>query len=145
MDRDSSAFGKSPNSAPPNALPLWCDTCRSDQHLILHSIDSLPSGTDDLLVHVIYACTGCSSFHAHAAPFEHVAALLNKSDDIPGLMHFGGGYLHCGMPMTLVGVARRVIQAPPAPDGDPVGDLPEVEFGTKIAQCECGFRLELPA
>ncbi|WP_136017888.1 hypothetical protein [Arthrobacter silvisoli] len=145
MDSDNPAFGQSSNSAPPHALPLWCDTCRSDKHLILHSIDSLPAGRDEALVHVIYACTACGSFHAHAAPFEHVAALLNKSDTIPGLMHFGGGYLHCGMPMTLVGVARRVIQAPPDRDGDPEDGLPDVEFATKIAQCECGFRLELPA
>ncbi|NYD77975.1 hypothetical protein [Arthrobacter cupressi] len=144
MDSDSSAFGRSSNPSLPQTLPLWCDTCRSDEHLILHSIDSVRASTNELLVHVIYACAACGSFHAHAAPFEQVAALLNKSDTVPGLVHFGGEYLHCGLPMTLIGVAHRVIQAPPSPDSASETDLPDVEFDTKIAQCECGFRLELP-
>jgi hypothetical protein len=145
MNGDKSAFGNSPYSSPAHTLPLWCPGCHSDKHLILHSVDSLPQVTDELLVHVVYACTACGSFQAHQARFEDVAALLNNTDTVPGLVHFGGAYLHCGMPMTLIGVAHRVIQAPPIPEGGPEADLPGVEFDTKIAQCECGFRLELPA
>lgn len=111
---------------------------------MLHSIDSLPAGTDELLVHVVYACTACGSFHAHTAAFRQVATLLNHSNAVPGLMHFGGLYLHCGIPMAPAGTAHRIIQAI-LPDGTMEAALPDVELTTEILQCKCGFRLELPA
>lgn len=147
MDSDSSAFGKpsgKQSEAASYGLPLWCATCRSDQHLILHAIGSLSSDTDELLVHVNYACTACGSFHAHAAPFQQVAALLNGSDAAPGLLFFGEEYLHCGIPMTVAGTALRSVQ-PPLSAAETDSDLPGVVLATKIMQCACGFRLELPA
>jgi DNA-directed RNA polymerase subunit RPC12/RpoP len=111
----------------------------------VHSIESLPPGTDELLVHVIYACAACSSFHAHAAAFREVAALVNGSDTVPGLVHFGGLYLHCGKPLTLAGTAYRSIQAPLSMGDTPDAGLPDVVLTTKIMQCPCGFRIELPS
>jgi|GEM_PF-1097322 len=143
MDSDSSAFGKQSEAAS-HGHPLWCAACQSDEHLMLHSIGSLSSDTDELLVHVIYACTACGSIHAHAAPFKEVAALLNDSDAVPGLLHFGRRYLHCGIPMTVAGTTLRRIQSPlSAAETD--SDLPDVVLATRIMQCGCGFRLELPA
>ncbi|MBB6402870.1 hypothetical protein [Arthrobacter sp. AZCC_0090] len=131
-------------AAAPAGLPLWCATCRSGEHLMLHSIDSLPAHTGELLVHVLYACTACGSFQGHAAPFRQVAALLNESATVPGVLCFGDMYLHCGKPMTVAGTADRSIQAPLHTQETPDPGLPDVVLTTKTLQCTCGFRIELP-
>ena len=130
---------------PPSAASLRCDACRSDEHLVLRSIESLPAHAGDPLVHVIYACTACGTSHAHAVPFRDVAGLLNEVGAVPGILQFGEFYLHCGMPMTVAGTATRSIQVPPSTGGSSKTGLPDVVLTAKILSCTCGFRIELPA
>ncbi|WP_120521567.1 hypothetical protein [Arthrobacter celericrescens] len=140
-----SPYGTRPRMpASPQWLPLWCSTCGTDKHLMLHSVESLPAHPVEPLVHVIYACTACGSFHAHAAPFRHVAALLNEAGTVPGTLHFGGSYLHCGVPMAVTGTSYRTIQAPMSTAECPDAGTAEVILGTKTLECACGFRIELP-
>ncbi|HKU30664.1 hypothetical protein [Arthrobacter sp. NyZ413] len=111
---------------------------------MLHSIDPAPATTGEPLVHVIYACTECGSFHAHPAPFRDVAALLNATDSTPGMMHFGTFYLHCGVPMTVARTSHRTIQAPMSTAECADAGMAEVILSTKTLECACGFTIELP-
>jgi hypothetical protein len=133
-----------PSVAIPPGMPLRCAMCRSDQHLVLHSIDPLPAGRGEPLVHVVYACTACGSLHAHAASFRDVAALLNEADTVPGMLKFGNFYLHCGKPMATTGAVRRTMTAPLSSSGTGETCLPDVLLTTKTLRCICGFSIELP-
>lgn len=138
----------SSNEAPhPHAEPIWCGNCNTTDHLILDSIEPLKSPVDGL-VDISYTCVECDTFYAHTAVFLDAAAILNDRGNTTGVLQFGGEYVHCGQPMELTGSEHRSLHAPiltDGPQGDPQAELLDVYLKTKVLQCRCGFRMELPA
>jgi hypothetical protein len=71
------------------------------------------------------------------------ARILNRSATIPGVLQFGGEYIHCGDPMKTQGADPRSIYAPVHTDR-PSAALLEVYLRTKVLHCGCGFQMEIP-
>ena len=117
----------------------WCAGCATDEHLVIESIQALePPRTG--LVSASYTCVGCDYFYAHPAAVAQVAVIVNRPRQGPGLLQFGGAYLHCGEPMTAGGLEHRGIYAP-----EECGDVSlEVYLRTRVLRCCCGFQMEIP-
>lgn len=130
----------------PQSAHMWCPTCRTDEYLVLHAIESIRAHTVGLIVEVSYSCTLCGSILSHYTPFREVAAKLNTKANLEGLILFGDTYLHCSEPMARIPLdVRRSVSASTAP-GDDAPLLLDVRLRTKFLRCAyCGFRLELPA
>lgn len=139
------ADGLSDGMSLPQGERMWCSRCQSDEHLVLHSIDSVHAHNVGLLVAVAYTCADCGLAQSHVTPLREVASKLNTKENLEGLIVFGDSYLHCGDPMVPIPVeVRRSITAKPVGAEELV--LLDVRLGTKVLQCmDCGFRLELPA
>ncbi|AMB39233.1 hypothetical protein AUT26_02600 [[Arthrobacter] sp. ATCC 21022] len=139
------ADGLSDGMSLPQGERMWCSRCQSDEHLVLHSIDSVHAHNVGLLVAVAYTCADCGLAQSHFTPLREVASKLNTKENLEGLIVFGDSYLHCGDPMVPIPVeVRRSITAKPVGAEELV--LLDVRLGTKVLQCmDCGFRLELPA
>lgn len=120
----------------------WCAGCATDEHLVIESIQALePPRTG--LVKASYTCVECDCFYAHSAAVAQVAAIVNRPRQGPGLLQFGGAYLHCGEPMTAGGSEHRGIYA--AVSTEQSGDVPlEVYLRTRVLRCRCGFQMEIP-
>ena len=71
------------------------------------------------------------------------ARLLNRSATAPGVLQFGGEYIHCGEPMKPQGTDLRSIYAPMHTDRPSAGPL-EVHLRTKVLHCGCGFQMGNP-
>jgi hypothetical protein len=133
-----------PNGAPyPRAERIWCGNCHTAEHVILDSIEPLKPPTAEL-VDVAYTCVECDMFYAHTATFQDVAAILNQRGTVSGVLQFGGEYIHCGEPMKISGTGFHSVYAPISTE-DPAVDLLDVYLATKVLQCRCGFRMELPS
>jgi len=145
-----STISQSPSSnetPQPSAEPIRCGNCNTTDYLILDSIEPLKPPVDGL-VDISYTCVECDTFYAHTAVFLDAATILNDRGNTIGVLQFGGEYVHCGRPMELAGSAHRSLQAPirtDDPEQDPAVDLLDVYLKTKVLQCSCGFRMELPA
>ena len=139
------AGGLSDGMSLPQGERMWCSRCQSDEHLVLHSIDSVHAHNVGLLVAVAYTCADCGLAQSHVTPLREVASKLNTKEILEGLIVFEDSYLHCGDPMVPIPVeVRRSITAKPVGAEELV--LLDVRLGTKVLQCmDCGFRLELPA
>lgn len=128
----------------PHAEPLQCRQCRSTDHLDLETIESIEPHTGELLVAVSYTCLRCESSYAHTAAFHDVAGVLNRNGTVSGLLQFGGQYFHCGEPMQFAKSSTRSVYAPLSTEEVDDGLL-DVYLKTRVIQCRCGFRMELPA
>ena len=122
---------------------LWCTQCRTDEHLIIESIDT-PRPPRTGLLDVAYTCVECDFFYAHTAAVARVAEALNRAGQRSGVLQFGGHYLHCGEPMTLVGSGQRSVHATLSTELTGEGAL-EVYLRTRVLCCGCGFQMEIPA
>ncbi|XAS68485.1 hypothetical protein V3C33_04020 [Micrococcaceae bacterium Sec5.7] len=76
-------------------------------------------------------------------PHAQMAPILNRSETEPGVLQFGGDYIHCGEPMTTQGNDLRSIYAP-VHTARPAVELLEVYLRTKVLHCGCGFQMEIP-
>ncbi|MDR6436971.1 DNA-directed RNA polymerase subunit RPC12/RpoP [Paenarthrobacter nicotinovorans] len=123
---------------------LACASCGTSYFLNLETIESLEPHAGELMVRVAYTCSACESAYEHNASFRNVAAVLNRKESFAGLLQFGGTYLHCGEPMTFAKNSGRSVYAPISTE-DVDEDLPDVYLKTRVIQCRCGFRMELPA
>jgi hypothetical protein len=133
-----------PDGAPrPRAKRVWCANCGTDEHLILDSIEPQKPPAANL-VDIAYTCVDCGTFYAHTATFQDVAAILNRRGTVSGVLQFGGEYIHCGEPMRTSGRGFRSVYAPMSTE-DPEVDLLDVYLATKVLQCRCGFRMEIPS
>jgi len=122
---------------------LWCAQCHTNEYLIIESIETLrPPRTG--LVEVSYTCVECDFFYAHTASMADVAEVLNRPTQGSGVLQFGGHYLHCGEPMTLVGSEQRSVHATLSTELTGEGAL-EVYLRTRVLRCGCGFQMEIPA
>lgn len=128
----------------PKAQALLCGKCRSTDHLDLETIESIEPHSGELLVSVSYTCLACESSYAHTAAFHEVAAVLNRNGTVSGLLQFGGQYFHCGEPMQFSTTSARSVYAPLSTEDTDDG-LMDVYLKTRVLQCRCGFRMELPA
>ncbi|MEV7605059.1 hypothetical protein AB0N65_06435 [Paenarthrobacter sp. NPDC089322] len=128
----------------PNGEPLKCRKCGSADHLDLETIESIAPHPGDLLVSVSYTCLMCETSYAHTAAFHEVATVLNRNGTVSGLLQFGGEYFHCGEPMQFARSSARSVYAPITTD-DVDDGLLDVYLKTRVLQCHCGFRMELPA
>ncbi|WP_347110088.1 hypothetical protein AAHB33_05270 [Paenarthrobacter sp. S56] len=63
---------------------------------------------------------------------------------LSGLLKAGGEYIHCGEPMTFAKSSSRSIYTPITTE-DQDDPLMDVYLETRVLQCACGFRMELPA
>lgn len=137
-----------PNSARPfrasgpRGRRLWCAVCDTDEHLLIESIDSLRPPNVKLVL-VAYTCGECDYFYSHPADVFDVADVLNRPGQVSGVLQFGGQYLHCGQLMTTAGSGLRRICAPVTPESSGE-DLLDVCLRTRVLQCACGFRMEIP-
>ncbi|WP_332603617.1 hypothetical protein [Arthrobacter sp. S2(2024)] len=75
--------------------PLRCGSCRRDVHQIIETKEP-PDPADTDVVDVSYTCIECDSFYSGAATVPPLAWVLNRSAAVPGVLQFGGEYLHCG-------------------------------------------------
>ncbi|VXC08746.1 conserved hypothetical protein [Arthrobacter sp. 9V] len=125
------------------AKGLACTRCGSNDRLNLETIESIEPHTGELMVWVSYTCVACDSSYAHNAPFHDVAVVLNRSGNTTGLLQFGGAYFHCGEPMAFSESSARSVYAPMTTE-DVDDGLLDVYLKTKVIQCRCGFRMELP-
>ncbi|MFJ5958291.1 hypothetical protein ACIQC5_20325 [Paenarthrobacter sp. NPDC092416] len=123
---------------------VWCGPCRSSAHLAIESIESLEPHSGELRVGVDYVCTRCQTFYTHTAAFHEVAAVLNRTGTLAGVVQFGGKYIHCGELMSFSRMALRSVHVR-IPSSDARGELPAVHLRIKVLKCQCGFRMELPA
>ncbi|MCT9868642.1 hypothetical protein [Paenarthrobacter aurescens] len=128
----------------PHAEPLLCRRCRSADRLHLETIESIEPHAGELMVWVSYTCQACEASYAHNAAFHDVAAILNRNGSMSGLLQFGGMYFHCGEPMTFAKSSARSVYAPLTTE-DVDDGLLDVYLKTRVIQCRCGFRMELPA
>lgn len=127
----------------PHAEPLQCRQCRSADHVDLETIESIEPHAGDLMVRVAYRCRACEVPYAHYAAFHDVAAVLNRNGPASGLLQFGGQYFHCGVPMQFIKSSARSVYAPMSTEAVEDGLL-DVYLKTRVIQCRCGFRMELP-
>ncbi|WP_426998234.1 hypothetical protein [Pseudarthrobacter sp. N5] len=128
----------------PHGQRLWCAKCRTDDHLIIESMDALkPPETG--MVQVSYTCVECDFFYAHAAAVPQVEAILNRPGPgaASGVLEFGGEYIHCGEPMHTAGSELRSIYAPVTTEQSGEGVL-DVYLRTRVLRCGCGFQMEIP-
>jgi hypothetical protein len=107
-------------------------------------IESIEPHPGELLVSVSYTCTACEASYSHTAAFHEVAAVLNRNGTVSGLLQFGGQYFHCGEPMQFAKTSARSVYAPMSTE-DVDDGLLDVYLKTRVLQCSCGFRMELPA
>lgn len=126
------------------AEALSCTKCRSSDRLNLETIESIEPHAGELMVWVSYTCLACEASYAHRAAFRDVAAVLNRNGSVSGLLQFGGVYLHCGEPMAFAQSSARSVYAPMTTE-DVDDGLLDVYLKTRVIQCRCGFRMELPA
>lgn len=70
--------------------------------------------------------------------------MLNRNGTVSGLLQFGGEYIHCGEPMQFAKSSSRSVYAPITTEDEDDGLL-DVYLKTRVLQCRCGFRMELPA
>ncbi len=123
---------------------LVCSACHSADHLNLEMIESIEPHPGDLLVMVSYKCMTCEASYSHTAAFHDVAEVLNRAGTVSGLLQFGGEYFHCGEPMSFANSSARSLYAPMSTEEVDDGLL-DVYLQTRVLQCRCGFRMELPA
>ncbi|WP_347111040.1 hypothetical protein AAHB33_09795 [Paenarthrobacter sp. S56] len=123
--------------------PLGCLHCGTNEHVAIESIESLPPHPGELQVMVGYVCRKCQGNYQHSARFRDVAAVLNRSRSLEGLLRFAGQYFHCGEPMPVVGTNTKSIYASLSTD-EPGEDAAAVNVGTTVLRCQCGFQLEVP-
>ena len=129
---------------PPRGERVWCSTCGTSEHLVLDSIEPLKPPVNDL-VYIAYTCVECDTFYAHMAAFHDVAAILNQQGaTASGVLQFGGEYIHCGEPMKISATGFHSIYDPISTE-DPSVNLLDVYLATKVLQCSCGFRMEIPS
>ncbi|WP_284977020.1 hypothetical protein [Arthrobacter sp. efr-133-TYG-104] len=123
--------------------PLWCKHCDADQHL---SVDSIQSHYPPLpnVVDVTYECSACRYSYEHTASIQRVALVLNRPGVTPGVLQFGGQFLHCGEPMKTQSHELRRIQCLLALEPRSSEQLYETCINTRILGCHCGFRMEIP-
>ncbi|MFJ5956162.1 hypothetical protein ACIQC5_09405 [Paenarthrobacter sp. NPDC092416] len=123
--------------------PLWCARCNSDQYLLVDTIQShyppIPNVVD-----VAYECRACQYSYEQTATVHRVALILNRPGKTPGVLQFGGQFLHCGEPMKTKSCELRRIQAPIGPTSDGRERIAEVYINTRVLGCACGFRMEIP-
>lgn len=67
-----------------------------------------------------------------------------KKADLTGLLKVDGEYIHCGEPMKFAKSSARSIYTPLSTEEDEDA-LMDVYLETRVLQCTCGFRMELPA
>ncbi|WP_429387575.1 hypothetical protein [Paenarthrobacter sp. TE4293] len=94
----------------------------------MDTIESLEPHAGELMVRVSYTCQACEASYAHNAAFHDVAAVLNRTGSVTGLLQFGGVYFHCGEPMTFANSSGRSVRAPLATedaDDGPAGRVSE--------------------
>ncbi len=119
---------------------LWCSECRTDEHLIVDSIEALHPPQDGL-VDVSYTCIECDYFYGHPASIHDVAAVLNRHGQMMGVLQFGGEYFHCGTPMTSVSSGTSSI---PGEELSLRHTIHDVHLPTRLLRCGCGFQMEVP-
>lgn len=136
IDPSPGNSGKSP-VAP--VLEINCTDCRTSEHLIIESVQSMVPRTDGW-VSVEYSCGKCESFYAHDVSVQAVARFLATADAQPGVLKFGRQYIHCGEPMEEVGMNITGLSV----DGDGLQHVPEVRIPAVVLKCRCGFQMAIP-
>ena len=119
---------------------LWCSECRTNEHLIVESIEALHPPQDGL-VDVSYTCVECDYFYGHPASIHDVAAVLNRHGQMMGVLQFGGEYFHCGTPMTSVSSGTSSI---PGKELSLRQTIHDVHLPIRLLRCGCGFQMEVP-
>lgn len=122
-------------------LPVMCDRCGTDRHLIIRSVTD-PSEHQTGVVIVAYTCARCGLFSEHPARVSDLSLVMGRGTRRAKLLIFGWHYMHCGRIMKKTGSELRRIPAPPAAKAH--GSLLDVYIPTRVMACACGFRLELP-
>lgn len=123
------------------ASHFGCTHCGNDGRLTLHSITAA-SPPSYALVEVGYSCDSCNVHYVGRADAAAVAAVLSRLHSPPGVMVFGGHYVHCGQPMQRLGSEVRQLSAPGFSAGPP-----EEAFGVhvtaRVLRCSCGFQMDV--
>lgn len=119
---------------------LHCEVCQTAKHPMIESIGPLQPIVAGRVA-VEYSCGRCGSFFGHDATVQQVAKLLNAKATIPGVLHFGRYFIHCGEPMEELGDRLSHLHRP---IGGRDSSRGRVALRTRRLKCQCGFQLEVP-
>jgi hypothetical protein len=132
---------RSDAGGPDRILPMMCEHCGTDRHLVVRAVTALPGHPADVVL-ASYACGRCRLFSEHPARLADLSMVLDRHQT-GDLLMFGWHYLHCGEPMKKTGSELRRLSASVGSDSA-AGDTRDVYLSTRVLTCRCGFRLEVP-
>ncbi|MDP9696915.1 UNVERIFIED_ORG: hypothetical protein J2X79_004498 [Arthrobacter globiformis] len=122
-------------------LPVMCEHCGTDSHLIIRSVTDPPEHETGVVI-VAYTRARCGRFSEHPARVLDLSLVMGRGIRKAKILIFCWHYMHCGRIMKKTGSELHRLSAPPATE---VGaQLLDVYIPTLILTCSCGFRLELP-
>ena len=121
-------------------LPVMCDRCGTDSHLIIRSVTDPPEDRSGVVI-VAYTCAGCGLFREHPARVADLSLVMGRGTRKANVLIFGWHYMHCGQIMKKTGSELRRLSAPASEARE---QLLDVYLPTRVLRCACGFRLELP-
>jgi hypothetical protein len=127
---------------PGRILPMMCEHCGTDRHLVIRAVSDLPDHPADIVL-ASYTCGRCGLFSEHPALVADLSMVLGRREQAGDLLILGCHYLHCGEPMKKTGSELRRLSASVSRDSAP-GDRRDVYLSTRVLKCRCGFRLEVP-
>lgn len=123
-------------------MPVMCDRCGTDRHLVIRSVTDLPGQPADILL-ASYTCQRCRRFSEHPARVADLSVVLGRPEQTGDVLIFGGHYMHCGRPMEKAGSELRRLSAPLSTEAADQDAL-DVYLSTRVLRCACGFQMELP-
>jgi hypothetical protein len=141
MSRRSPGF-RSDGADEARVLPVMCNRCGTDYHLIIRSVTDIRDCPPDVVM-VAYTCSQCRLFSEHPAQVADLSAVLGRRKQPGDVLIFGGHYMHCGQPMAKAGSEVRRLSAPVSTEGGG-DDTLDVYLSTRVLRCSCGFQMELP-
>jgi hypothetical protein len=122
-------------------LPVTCDHCGTDRHLIIRSVTDPPEDQTGVVI-VAYTCARCGAFREHPARLSDFSMVIGRGIRKAKVLIFGWHYMHCGRIMKKTGSELRRLSAPPPVEAR--AKLLDVYLPARVLTCACGFRLELP-
>jgi hypothetical protein len=128
----------------PHPEHLHCNRCGAGRHLMIHSIDPLPSPAQGLVTGT-YTCEGCGRLHTQQASVPQVAAILNRPGPSAAadVLQFGGQCIHCGEPMHSAGTELCSVYSPVTTE-TPAASLLEVYLSARVLRCDVASRWKYP-
>ena len=142
MTIEATPEGTAAGTGTPEVYVPWCDSCGTDEYLIIESVE--PATTEDSaeFLEISYTCSECDRFYGH--PIRHSPLWARRLAEAPAAEDMV--YMHCGEPMKPRDRRMMSIFSPlSTEDVTEAAALDSVQMETTVLRCSCGFQIELPA